>query len=147
MARWVISATTRGRAYPAPKQQRTHDSEFGYRTGHHGAGHNDAGIRDIDEGLYGIRDSLEVRGRGRKVYVHVMRLLGLEGSIELGLREDEFFGQKRARTEEDLEKKRRSRAAQRSRRKARKREETGWSALDSIRVMAIVQLVQFVMQG
>jgi hypothetical protein len=94
--------------------------------------------------LYGIQDSPEIRGRGRKVYVHVMRLLDLEGSIELGRREDKFFGQKRARTEEYVEKKRMSRAEQRSRRKVRKREEPGWSALDSNKVMAIVQIVQSV---
>jgi hypothetical protein len=34
-----------------------------------------------------------------------MRLLGLEGSIESGRREDKFSGQKRVRTEEDVEKK------------------------------------------
>lgn len=105
---------------PGPKQVKKGEG-WGYETGHHGGGKNDARLRDIDEGLYGILDSVGSRGRGREVYVHVMKLLGLESEILPGKREDKFFGRKKLKHEKIEEtKKQVKRRKERARKKAKR---------------------------
>lgn len=60
----------------------------------HNRGREDGRMRDIREGLYGIFESEGRHGRGREIYVHLMKEFGLESQIKPGRCPDLYFGVK-----------------------------------------------------